>query len=166
MINILVTSRHGLKWEYLPKQSTVLLDKIYKFEHITTYELGGEAADRVLRDKGTFYRTCTSFFFAIFVRKSKDLSSFVVGFLCLHIFDVFCVCYFFLNREHRCRRGAHDVLRAKIQSDGTEGMHNFSRIFNYILFTDSFLKHLLCPHLDRPRMHFGTQCIMTRTGAH
>lgn len=45
-------SRHGLKWEYLPKQSAVLLDKIYKFEHITTYELGGEAADRVLRDKG------------------------------------------------------------------------------------------------------------------
>eukprot|EP01032_Pedospumella_encystans_P024341 gene24341-27535_t len=52
--------RHGLKWEYLPKQSTVLLDKIYKFEHITTYELGGEAADRVLRDKGAdaVHTTC------------------------------------------------------------------------------------------------------------
>lgn len=30
----------------------MLLDKIYKFDHITTYELGGEAAERVLHNKG------------------------------------------------------------------------------------------------------------------
>jgi len=78
MINTLVTSRHGLKWEYLPKQSTVLLDKIYKFEHITTYELGGEAADRVLRDKGTI--PCLLLFFFAFL-PGRTMSGFVVVFV-------------------------------------------------------------------------------------
>jgi hypothetical protein len=49
-----------MKWEYIPAKAAVLLDKIYKFDLITTYELGGEAADRVLHDKGAdaVHTTC------------------------------------------------------------------------------------------------------------
>lgn len=47
-----ICSRFKLKWEYLPQESAVLLDKIYKFDHNTTYELGGEAAERVLHNRG------------------------------------------------------------------------------------------------------------------
>ena len=55
------SSRFKLKWEYLPQESAVLLDKIYKFDHITTYELGGEAAERVLHNKGNKTRTSDLF---------------------------------------------------------------------------------------------------------
>lgn len=50
----------GLKWEYIPEESAVLLDKIYKFDRITTFELGGEAAERVLHEKGAYavHTTC------------------------------------------------------------------------------------------------------------
>lgn len=49
----------GLKWEYLPGKAAVLLDKIYK-DHRTTYELGGEAALRLLNDQGVYavHTTC------------------------------------------------------------------------------------------------------------
>jgi hypothetical protein len=49
-----------MKWEYISAKAAVLLDKIYKFDMITTYELGGEAADRVLHDKGAdaVHTTC------------------------------------------------------------------------------------------------------------
>lgn len=52
--------RFGLKWQYLPAESAVLLDKIYKFDGITTYELGGEAAEQVLHLKGAdaVHTTC------------------------------------------------------------------------------------------------------------
>lgn len=38
----------------------MLLDKIYKFEHMTTYELGGAAAVQVLQDRGAaaVHTTC------------------------------------------------------------------------------------------------------------
>jgi hypothetical protein len=49
-----------LRWEYIPEESAVLLDKIYKFDKITTFELGGEAAERVLHEKGAYavHTTC------------------------------------------------------------------------------------------------------------
>ena len=52
--------RYGLRWEYLPSKQVVLLDKIYKFDHVTTYELGGAAAVRVLHDRGVdaVHTTC------------------------------------------------------------------------------------------------------------
>lgn len=44
----------------MPQDAAVLLDKIYKFEHNTTYELGGEAALEVLQAKGAVaaHTTC------------------------------------------------------------------------------------------------------------
>lgn len=55
-----ICRRFGLKWQYLPDESAVLLDKIYKFDGITTYELGGQAAELVLHDKGAdaVHTTC------------------------------------------------------------------------------------------------------------
>lgn len=52
-------SSFGLIWHYIPTQSAVLLDKIYKFQD-RSYELGGEAALRVLNDKGAtaVHTTC------------------------------------------------------------------------------------------------------------
>jgi len=51
---------YGLKFKLLPAEEAVLLDKIYKFQHITTFELGGEAAVQVLQDKGVkaVHTTC------------------------------------------------------------------------------------------------------------
>ena len=50
----------GLRWEYFPAHSAVLLDKLYKLKHMSGYELGGEAAMRVLSDKGVsaVHTTC------------------------------------------------------------------------------------------------------------
>jgi len=51
----------GLRWEYFPAHSAVLLDKVYKLQHnMSGYELGGEAAMRVLADKGVsaVHTTC------------------------------------------------------------------------------------------------------------
>lgn len=52
--------RVKLRWEFIKQESAVLLDKIYKFEHLTTYELGGEAAVQVLQDRGAaaVHTTC------------------------------------------------------------------------------------------------------------
>ena len=57
---VLNCRRFGLRWEYIPQNSAVLLDKIYKFEHNTTYELGGDAAVRVLQQRGAtaVHATC------------------------------------------------------------------------------------------------------------
>jgi hypothetical protein len=50
-----------VRWRYFPKNSTVLLDKIYKFESGNrTYELGGEAARDLMISRGTIavHTTC------------------------------------------------------------------------------------------------------------
>ncbi len=52
-------STPGLKWHYIPKESAVLLDKIYKFQN-KSFELGGAAAEAILSRHGTFavHATC------------------------------------------------------------------------------------------------------------
>ena len=86
MCGVFSSHRFGLKWEYIPKESAVLLDKIYKFDLITTYELGGVAAERVLHEKGVFavHTTCyeqKSKVMGLKVRSSSCDELFIVTFL-------------------------------------------------------------------------------------
>eukprot|EP01038_Epipyxis_sp_PR26KG_P005872 gene5872-8097_t len=61
IVNALYISRklYGLKWKYISSKSAVLLDKIYKFED-KTYELGGDAALKILNERGAsaVHTTC------------------------------------------------------------------------------------------------------------
>lgn len=126
-----------MKWQYLPAESAVLLDKIYKFDKITTYELGGEAAEQVLHSKGAdaVHTTC-------YEQKSK-----VMG------LKVRLSLLYVLLPPHTTNILLRVTRTTSFPSDVT--------LSSFLMRVVS----IVCAYINRQRMRSGTPSTTTHTGA-